>query len=229
MSFWVFEGNDGSGKSSAMEYAQEYLESKGYKVFVGFEPGTTELGKRLRMCLKELNLCAMQQTILLASARIQNHLEDGIIGEYLSAHADAMHGHGKYPVLLMDRYEASTYVYQGLLHRPNLEKLYLDLVSNHYHIERPDMYLMFNVSYEESVKRRAADTSELREEVDKLEDLLDTEDKFNNLQQEYRNFLVHNEKQRGTPFKVIDTTDNSIECTQEQVRSILDAYFTIKA
>ncbi len=49
--FIVFEGTDGSGKSTQMKLLGKYLVSKGVKVFLTREPTDSPFGAQLRSCL----------------------------------------------------------------------------------------------------------------------------------------------------------------------------------
>jgi len=49
--FITFEGGDGSGKSSAIQYARNYLTELGHPVVTCRQPGTTVLGNQLREIL----------------------------------------------------------------------------------------------------------------------------------------------------------------------------------
>jgi len=48
--FISFEGIEGSGKSTQAKLLEARLRENGLKVMYTFEPGDTELGKRLRIC-----------------------------------------------------------------------------------------------------------------------------------------------------------------------------------
>ncbi len=92
----VFEGIDGSGKSTQINIVYELLKEKNVKLLR--EPGSTEIGDRLRDILKSQKLDPKTQTFLIEASRthmIEKHLKgfDGIV--------------------LLDRYIYSTIAYQG--------------------------------------------------------------------------------------------------------------------
>ena len=86
--FIVFEGRDGSGKSTHAVLLKERLEKEGYKVFLTREPTDGEAGKLLRRCLTgqadlpEQAIAGLFMTdrldhILNAKTGILRHLEAG--------------------------------------------------------------------------------------------------------------------------------------------------------
>mgnify|MGYP001773274544 CR=1 FL=1 len=80
--FIVFEGIDGSGQSTHSKLLAEYLENKGYKVFLTKEPTNGEIGKLIRKILnKELEFDNLGLQLLMMADRayhlkeIKNYLE----------------------------------------------------------------------------------------------------------------------------------------------------------
>ena len=57
--FLSFEGTEGAGKSSNLQYVKEILESSGKTVLVTREPGGTDVGERIREILLDPDLPAM--------------------------------------------------------------------------------------------------------------------------------------------------------------------------
>ena len=54
--FFVFDGVDGSGKTTQLNRLADWLRSQDREVVVCKDPGTTELGERLREILLSLSL-----------------------------------------------------------------------------------------------------------------------------------------------------------------------------
>ena len=50
--FITFEGPDGAGKSTQIEYLKEYLDEKGYESLFTREPGGTRLSEKIRELMK---------------------------------------------------------------------------------------------------------------------------------------------------------------------------------
>jgi dTMP kinase len=102
--FITFEGIEGSGKSTQVDRAAEYLEGRGVEVMVTREPGGTRIGNTLRSVLLDpahVDMAPLTELLIVFAARAQ-HIEE-VIQPALQE--------GK--VVLCDRYEDSTLAYQG--------------------------------------------------------------------------------------------------------------------
>ncbi|HQP91954.1 MAG TPA: dTMP kinase [Candidatus Omnitrophota bacterium] len=102
--FITFEGPEKSGKSTQAELLSRFLKSKGYKVVFLREPGSTEIGERIRQILldkKYHKMSAMTEMLLYMAARAQ--IVDESIRPALKEGC----------VVLCDRYLDSTLAYQG--------------------------------------------------------------------------------------------------------------------
>ena len=102
--FITFEGGEGSGKSTQMKLAGEYLNDKGYETVMTREPGGTLLSERIRELLLggDVNGMVPKTELLLYLAARAQHVSDVIIPAL-----DA----GK--IVLCDRFSDATAAYQG--------------------------------------------------------------------------------------------------------------------
>ncbi len=102
--FITFEGSEGSGKSTQIDLAVEYLRSLEYTVIVSREPGGTDIGEQVRSCLHDINNRNMspESEVLLYSASRAQYVSEVILPA-LEAEA----------IVLSDRYADSTIAYQG--------------------------------------------------------------------------------------------------------------------
>lgn len=102
--FITFEGIEGTGKSTQISKVKEYLESKGYEVFLTLEPGGSRIGKELRKMLLHVDnkdIAPTTELFLYLADRAQH------IAQVIRPELEA----GK--VVLCDRFADSTVVYQG--------------------------------------------------------------------------------------------------------------------
>ena len=102
--FITIEGPEGSGKSSVIKFIEELFKKKKFSVKVYREPGSTEVGEKIRKILldkKNKKISRHTELLLYLAARTQ------LIEEKLNKDL------GKYDFIICDRFFDSTLVYQG--------------------------------------------------------------------------------------------------------------------
>lgn len=102
--FISLEGGEGVGKSTQVEALASWIRSKGHEVVVTREPGATEIGKRLRAMLLDINntgIDARAEALLYAADRAE-HVAT-VIRPALERGA----------IVITDRYIDSSIAYQG--------------------------------------------------------------------------------------------------------------------
>jgi dTMP kinase len=100
----VFEGVEGCGKTTQIQFCQEWLQNFRIPVIVTREPGGTELGLHLRRLLLETEksqIAELTELLLYAADRAQ-HVEQELKPKLASG-----------AFILCDRYTDSTIAYQG--------------------------------------------------------------------------------------------------------------------
>lgn len=141
--FLVFEGVEGSGKSTQVGLLARYLERHDVPHRVVREPGGTEAGERVREVVldPELELSAEAELLLFLAARaefvrrlVRPSLADGL-------------------VVLSDRYELSTFAYQGVVRGLGLDRVRQmnDLATGGL---KPDALLMLELPADEGRRRK---------------------------------------------------------------------------
>ena len=140
--FITFEGADGSGKTTQLNNIKSFLEEKGFDVVVTREPGSLELGQKIRNILLHYDgVVADRCEIFLFLADRAQHVETFI----KPAIAE-----GK--IVLCDRHTDSTIAYQGFGRGQDVE-----LLKNLNEIAvnglKPDLTMLFDVSTETAQER----------------------------------------------------------------------------
>ena len=108
--FIVFEGGDGSGKSTQVRLLLGRLRRRNIQVLSTYEPGGTRLGQSLRRLLKSGEpMPAISELMLFEAARAQ--LVDQVLQPFLNDGG----------VVIADRFTSSTTVYQGYGRGLNLD------------------------------------------------------------------------------------------------------------
>lgn len=152
--FITFEGSEGSGKSTQIELAQQYLESKGKDVLFLREPGGVKISENIRNILldpKTKDMTDECETLLYMAARAQ------LVGEIIVPALNS----GK--VILCDRFLDSTVAYQGYGNGVDIEKIKNigKFVTQGF---TPDLTFLFDLNVEEGFARinRSKDRIEQR-------------------------------------------------------------------
>lgn len=130
--FITFEGIDGAGKSSHVEWLAAFLRDQDKTVHVTREPGGTELGEKLRTLLLNDPMHLETETLLMFAAR----------REHLARLIEPALARGEWVVC--DRFSDATYAYQG--GGRGLDKAKFLVLEHwvHEHVQ-PDLTLLFDL------------------------------------------------------------------------------------
>jgi dTMP kinase len=130
--FITFEGIDGAGKSSHVEWVAEALRQRGLNVHITREPGGTELGEKLRELLLNEPMHLETETLLMFAAR----------REHLARLIEPALARGEWVVC--DRFSDATYAYQG--GGRGLDRAKFQALEHwvHEHLQ-PDLTLLFDL------------------------------------------------------------------------------------
>ena len=140
--FIVFEGIDGSGKSTHAVLLKERLEKEGYRVFLTQEPSDGEAGQLLRRCLTgKADLPEQAIAGLFMTDRIDHilHPKTGLL-----AHLEA----GE--IVICDRYYFSSFAYNGM-YAPMEWIIEINRVARE--MLRPDLNLFLDIRPETFLSR----------------------------------------------------------------------------
>ncbi len=159
--FIVFEGLDGTGKSTQIRLLANALAAKGERVFLDAEPSSLPTGVFLRRLLAgEFESSPWASAALFLADRInQNvHSENGII-----KHLDAG------DTVILDRYYYSTFAYQGC---ETDMRWAMDMHFGCPEIRRPDLVLFLTMAPEKCLARIRANRADRALEIYETEERL---------------------------------------------------------
>lgn len=144
--FITFEGVDGAGKSTHLEWFANALRQRGIDLLLTREPGGTPLGERLREILLNQPMHAETEAMLMFAAR-REHVEQ-VIRPALQR--------GTWVVC--DRFSDASFAYQGGGRGVPLAKL--EQLEQWVHADlQPDLTLLFDVPIEVARQRLANNVS----------------------------------------------------------------------
>ena len=154
--FITLEGPEGSGKTTAVEFAVKELEKRGYQIVRTREPGGTPISEQIRNVIldKENTKMDPRTEALLYAASRRQHLVEKVWPALKE---------GK--IVVCDRYLDSSLAYQGGargLGVDNILNVNLFATENTY----PDLTLLFDIKPEEGLKRIASNSAR---EVNRLD------------------------------------------------------------
>ena len=202
--FIVFEGLDGSGKTTQMKSLVKYLESHGENCYSTHEPTDSPFGAMLRSCLTG-RIDTNEHTIaaLFAADRI-----DHILDETSGIKKKLDEGVN----VFCDRYYFSSYAYNGEfvpfdwvveLNRPAREMM------------KPDLTVFIDLSSEESMKRVGR-----RNEAERYE----TMEKQKRIRERFFEAFKHFPEEKVA----IVTSEEEMEATQAKIRAAVLPLFGLE-
>jgi dTMP kinase len=197
--FITFEGVDGAGKSTHLEWFANALRQRGIDLLVTREPGGTPLGERLREILLNEPMHAETEALLMFAAR-REHVEQ-VIRPALQR--------GTW--VISDRFSDASFAYQGGGRGVALAKL--EQLEQWVHGDlQPDLTLLFDIPIEVARQRLANNVS-----LDRFEQ--EQGSFFEKVRQAYlarcqkipsRFALIHAEKTREEVQKSLENIVSSI-------------------
>lgn len=202
--FISLEGSDGVGKSTHIQFIQDYILSKGLKVELVREPGGTKLGEQLRqILLHQEKLNNITELLLLFASR--QELIDKVIEPALSRGI----------CIIADRFIDSSRVYQGIARGLGVEKVEC-LINMLDKLTIPDLTYLFDTPVSQSIARVHA-----KEQPDRIEQ--ESVEFFTQVHQGYLNLAKSDPKR----IKIISTA-NPKEITRQNLSRHLDELFINK-
>lgn len=200
--FIVFEGTDGSGKSTQIKLLSKYLSGRGVNVFITCEPTDSPFGAQLRSCLSG-RIETNEHTIaaLFAADRL-DHIFNHVNGIRRKLDEGA--------TVLCDRYYFSSFAYNGGFVSP---EWVVALNTPAMNSLKADLTVFIDLPPEESMKRVSR-----RGETDRYETL----ERQKIIRERY--LKVFREYGAGENIAVVRSRENKEE-TQSEIRSLANKLF----
>ena len=200
--FITIEGPEGSGKTTAVDYAVKKLEEMGYQIVRTREPGGTPIAEQIRNVILDKDNVAMDkrtEALLYAASRRQHLVEK--VWPALKE--------GK--IVVCDRYLDSSLAYQGGARELGVDNV---LAVNNFATEGtfPDLTLLFDIDPQIGLARISANSNR---EVNRL-DLEKIE--FHN---KVRNTFLELAKRYQDRFVIIDASKSKEEVANKTLEVIL--------
>lgn len=144
--FIVFEGPDGSGKTTILNKVNEILISKGYMTNLLREPGGTFISEKIRDIIidnENINMDAKTEALLFAASRAQ------LVSEKIKPLMEA----GE--IILCDRFVLSSLTYQGVGRGLGIDEI---KAINDFATDglKADLTVFFNIDYKDALIRKRA-------------------------------------------------------------------------
>ncbi len=162
----VFEGTDGTGKSTQLDLLATKLKDNGHTVISTFEPTNGQYGRQIRQLFTNRAKISREDELDLFLADRKEHIETLV--------SPALH-HGK--IVLCDRYYLSTIAYQGAA---GLDPKYI-LARNDF-APIPDLVLLFHAPIDTGVQRITEGRGDTLNDFEKKDYLLKVADQFDQMQ-----------------------------------------------
>ncbi|MCX8116074.1 MAG: dTMP kinase [Burkholderiaceae bacterium] len=154
--FITFEGIDGAGKSTQIEFVATSLRERGADVVVTREPGGTAIGEALRELVLRQPMSARTETLLVFAARAQ-HLDELILPALAA---------GRWVVC--DRFTDATYAYQS--GGRGVPEAAVEVLERWVHPDlQPDLTFLFDVPPDVAAQRLSAARAADRFEAERLD------------------------------------------------------------
>ena len=201
--FIVFEGADGSGKSTQLKQLGKFLKERGIPVCTTREPTDSPFGAVLRSCLTGRIETNEHTVAALFAADRLDHIFNSVNGILAKL--------GQGITVLCDRFYLSSLAYNGGMVSPEWVQMLNEPAME---AVRPDLTIFLDLSTEESFRRVAR-----RGETERYETL----ERQRLIRERY--FRLFEERRERDHIVVIES-DEDKDVTQANIRAAVDALFS---
>ena len=201
--FIVFEGPDGSGKTTQIGLLKEYLDKIGYKCLITREPGGTRISENIRELIlnpdyKEMS--SVTEMMLYAAARAQ--LVHEVIGPAVE----------RGEMVISDRFVDSSLVYQGIARGIGVEQV-ASVNALGIGKYKPDMTIYIDLPEEEGLRRK-----KMQKKLDRLEQ--ESVDFHHLVSEGFRK--IFNDRQEVVKSNGMMSVDEIQQMIRDKIQDILD-------
>ncbi|WP_151410603.1 dTMP kinase [Anaerococcus sp. Marseille-P9784] len=192
--FIVFEGPDGSGKTTILKKVNEVLTNQGYKVNVFREPGGTKISEKIRDIIIDNDnkeMADKTEALLFAASRAQ------LVEEKFKPLLN------KGEIIFSDRYVLSSLTYQGVGRKLGIKEV--EEINNFATSGiKPDITIFFDIDYKEALLRKRANFSADRLENEDFQFHKDIFDAYLDMAEKFKEDIV----KIDASLSVDEVTDN---------------------
>lgn len=189
--FIVFEGIDGSGKSTQIKKLLEYLKQNNYAAVSFYQPTHGKWGRKLRELFTKGHIVPIKEEIQYSI----NDRRESVNEEILPALKEKK-------IVLLDRYYWSNAAYQGIL-----EESYNLILEQNKDFPEPDIILYFDINVSVANKRIINERKEIPNQFEAIEQLKKSKSIFEQIIKDGQFtcslFTIPSEKDPDTIFKTI--------------------------
>ena len=163
--FIVFEGIDGSGKSTQLKKLLKYLQDKSYTVVSFYQPTHGQWGQKLREFLTKGHIVPIQDEI---NYSIKDRKEN--VDEYI------LPALKENKIVLLDRYYWSNAAYQGIA-----DVSYKYILEKNTEFPEPDIKIYFDIKVEIANKRILDKRKETPNQFESIKNLIKSKKIFDKI------------------------------------------------
>lgn len=206
MSFLVFEGLDGSGKSSLMKALEAELQKRGIPTYMTREPGGTPLGDEIRnMILRKEGPAPTSRTELLLYEASRSQHVDQVIRPQIE----------KGQWVLCDRFTASSVAFQGGGREISEDQV---AILNNFATGglKAHLTVLLDLPVEESRKRRQGRGEQNGEGEDRIESEADT------FHEKVRQSFLKQAKADSAAWLILDAKETPAVLFEQLMKALTD-------
>ncbi len=161
----VFEGIDGTGKSTQINLLEGFLKEKRFQVTMTREPTEGRFGQRIRELYQNRQAVTLEKELELFLSDRREHVESLITPSLENGR-----------IVLCDRYFLSTAAYQGAAGLDPLK-----IIEQNRFAPDPDLAFILEIDVEESIKRITINRGDRLNDFEQLESLKKVDKIFKDL------------------------------------------------